>query len=359
MRVCLLHIVDSPEQFGGAEKIFLTLCSELSKDGEIQIAAAVNKGVLWEKVSSFRLKTYTLPDKGISSIPSFYRNLYSIAKEFRPEIVHSHHRYTTFFSHLLPLRNYKLIHTFHLDQFTKKWNRFFGDYATAVSKACKDHFVRHFNLKEEFITVIFNGVDVNMGNITEMPFEKKDDNVIASVIGRLTEQKGHSVLIKAVSLLPADIKDNLKVIFVGDGEKRKELEKMVEEYDLKDCIEFVGYQKDVYPYIMMSDFTILPSLWEGLPLSMVESYLCGKPVVASSVGGIPEFIVDKENGLLVPHGDYQALSEVMLFLIRNKDLIRRYGEAGEKIALERFTVKKMIENYKAFYKKVLGKNNAH
>lgn len=358
MRVCLLHIVDAPEQFGGAEKIFLTLCSEFSKGGEVQVVAAVNKGVLWEKVASCRLKTYILPDKCVSRIPSFYLNLYRILKEFKPDIVHSHHRYTTFLSHRLPFRNYKLIHTFHIEQFTRRWNRFYGDYTTAVSRGCKDHFVKYFNMREDSITVIYNGVDFPHSSPPEPAFKKQDERVIASVIARFTEQKGHIVLLKAITLLPNSVRDRLRVFFIGDGEKRKELEDKTKKFGLEKNIVFTGYQEDVYAYINISDFTILPSLWEGFPLAIVESFMCSKPVICSAIAGNPEVVIDKETGLLVPSNNPERLAQAIVYFMDNPALVKKFGEAGEKLALEKFTVGKMIENYKAFYKKVLEENNA-
>ncbi len=359
MKICMMHIVDTPDQFGGAEKVFLTLVKDISKDKEIQVVVALNKGRLLEDVFSHRVKAYILPYKGFARMPSFYSSLLKMVRDFKPDIIHSHHRYTTFGAQLLPFRDYKLIHTFHLEQFTRKWNRFFGDYATAVSEGCKKHFVKHFNLKQDFITVIYNGVDATPENITEVTNRRKNGEIVASVIGRLTGQKGHSVLIKAISTLPTSIKESLKVIFVGDGDKKSELEKAVIEYDLKNCIEFVGYQKDVYPYIMASDFTISPSLWEGFGLSIVESYLCGRAVIGTNVGGIPEVLKNRETGMIVPPGDHKALSEAILHFINNRDLVRRYGGAGRKLALEKFTVERMINNYLECYKRVLEKKVAN
>lgn len=173
MRVCLLHSVDSPAQFGGAERVFLTLLKEIPKDENFHIVAALNKGRLLDEVSSFGVKVYELPPNGVLNIPRFFLALSSMLKDFNPDVIHSHHRYTTFLSHIVPFRHYKLIHTFHIEQFTRRWNRFYGDYTTAVSKGCKEHFVKYFNMREDSITVIYNGVDFPHSGTPEPAFKKQ------------------------------------------------------------------------------------------------------------------------------------------------------------------------------------------
>lgn len=352
MRVCLLHIVDNPCQLSGAEMVFLTLIKDFAKDKEIQVAAALNRGALFDNVSSLGVKVYALPDKRILNIPSFYSNLLKITRDFNPAIVHSHHRYTTFLAQLLPFRHYKLIHTFHLEQFTKRWNIFFGDYATAVSQGCKDHFIKCFNLKADFIEVIYNGIDSNAKKISSSPIEKKEGDIIASVIGRLTEQKGHEILIKAIACLPDIAKNRFKVVFVGDGEKRDALEKLVKHLNLENNVIFAGYQNNVYPYINSSDFTIMPSLWEGFSLAVLESYLYAKPVVGSNIGGIPELIINKKTGLLVLSGDPKTLADAILYFMDNPALVKEFGNAGKQIVLDKFTAAKMIDSYKTLYKRI-------
>lgn len=340
--------------------IVLELAKEFAKDQTLEVAVAINSGILADKVLSHGIKTYILPDKGFMKIPFFYLRFLRMTRDFEPDIVHSHHRYPTLLAQVFPLfKAYRLIHTFHLEQFTKRWLRFFGDCATAVSKGCKDHFVKYFNLKEDSITVIYNGVNFPDCNTQEPPIKKQDGETIISLVGRLTEQKGHVVLLRAITLLPNAVRNKLRVFFVGDGEKRKKLKEETKRLGLEENIVFTGYEKDVYPYIMASDFTVLPSLWEGFGRVIIESYLCGKPVIGSSVGGIPELIRDNETGLLVRPNDPSALANAIVYFMDNPALVKKYGEAGKKIALEKFTAAKMIENYKVFYKKVLEENSAN
>lgn len=352
MRICLLHIVDSPEQFGGAEKVILTLAKEFAKDKDITLAVAVNNGILSDRISSVGVKVYAMPDKGMLKAPSFFVNIRKIIKDFRPDIIHSHHRYTTMLTHFMPRKASKLVHAFHAEQFTRKWNRFFGDFATAVSKGCKEHFVKFFGLNEDFITVIYNGVELGCGDFSVI--KRQNGESVISVIGRLAEEKGHIVLIKAISLLPAHVKDNLRVFFVGDGEKRQELVNAVKEAGLEKAIFFVGHVEDVSVYICVSDFTVQPSLREGFGLSIIESFLCGKPVIGSRVGGIPELIIDNITGILVQPNDPMALKDALLHFINNPGVVKKCGETGKTMALERFTVEGMIDGYKAFYKKALA-----
>ncbi len=161
------------------------------------------------------------------------------------------------------------------------------------------------------------------------------------------------MLLKALSLLPAATLRDLKVTFVGDGEKRTELEVQARRMGLERTVVFASHQEDVFPFIAASDFTVLPSLWEGFGLSIVESMLCGRPVIGSSVGGIPELIADGRTGLLVAPGDATSLAGAVERLLEEPETVERMGEVARSAAQSRFTVPAMIDGYLKVYHALL------
>lgn len=359
MRVLLTHIVDQYAQYGGVEKILLLLARELRKRGTIELAAAINESRISEELSAAGIPVFPLPPRGLRHGVHAFRNMLHIQKSYSPSLVHSHHRFTTFLFQCAPARRFRLAHTFHVEQFTRRWLPFFGDAATAVSQGCKDHFVRYFWLPEEFITVIHNGVALPSAAGRAMVVARPSGKRVISVVARLTEQKGHAVFLKALAALPAEVRERVTVYIVGDGEKRKELEEQSRRLKLDRTIIFAGHQEDVFPYLAASDFTVLPSLWEGFGLSAVESMLCGKPVIGSRVGGIPELMLEGVTGLLVPPNNARALKEAIAKLLAEPETVERLGKAGRTYAESKFTVPVMIEGYIRFYSKVLLKRHAH
>jgi len=140
MNICLLHVVDKRKQSGGVEKVFLVLLENIARDENHNIAVALNKGYLFDKIASIynnnEVQLFLLPDKNVLNIPSFYWKLIQITRNFKPDVIHSHHRFTSFLACKLPFRSFKLVHTFHVEQFNKTWAKSYGDHLTAVSNGC-------------------------------------------------------------------------------------------------------------------------------------------------------------------------------------------------------------------------------
>ncbi len=154
----LAHMVDRSDQYGGVEKVLLLLAAELQKRPDIELAVAINPSDISGRLRLQGVRIFDLPQKRAVALPSLYGAVLNLHRQFSPQIVHSHHRFTTFLFQSVPARRYRLVHTFHVEQFTRKWYRCFGDAATAVSQGCKEHFVRHFGLSDAFITVVYDGV---------------------------------------------------------------------------------------------------------------------------------------------------------------------------------------------------------
>lgn len=160
----------------------------------------------------------------------------------------------------------------------------------------------------------------------------------------LSEQKGIGYLLDAAKIVLAE-EPTIEFVVAGDGPLRNDLEAKARREGLGSKVRFVGYRSDIPALIASYDVYVLPSLWEGLPLALLEALAQGLPVVASAVGGNPEVIEHGVNGLLVPPGDSRALAESLLRVHRDPELVRRARAANPQKFAARFSVDAMIRSY--------------
>ncbi len=156
------------------------------------------------------------------------------------------------------------------------------------------------------------------------------DARVLLAVGRLSREKGHVDLLDAVALLrAAGHPAAIRVVIVGGGPERGELESRCRQPDLSGCVTFAGQQETVRPFYAISQLLVLPSHSEGSSNVVLEAMAAGLPIVATGVGGTTELLTDGENALLVPCRDPQALSRAIALLLDDPELARRLGQAAQ------------------------------
>jgi glycosyltransferase involved in cell wall biosynthesis len=155
-----------------------------------------------------------------------------------------------------------------------------------------------------------------------------------TVIGRLVPQKGHEYFLQAARLM-LDIMPNARFLIVGEGPLETKLKRLTAELALDDAVEFLPYQMDLRTIYARSYAVVLPSLYEGVPVVLNESMSMGVPVIATNVSGIPEHVVDGQNGLLVPARDAQSLGLAMLKLAKKPELRSSLSLGACKYSIEK------------------------
>lgn len=181
------------------------------------------------------------------------------------------------------------------------------------------------------------------------------------IVGRLSREKDHLTLLEAVKrLCPAD----LHLIIVGEGPERSRIENQVRLLDLAERVTFTGQQNSAEPYYGIADVAVLSSLSEGSPNALLEAMASGVPVVATSVGGIPEIVSDNESALLVRPGDVAGMSAAMERLLMNPDLAGRLMTRSREVIRLRHApearMRKLVEIYESCLAGIRvgqGKNN--
>ncbi len=236
------------------------------------------------------------------------------------------------------------------------------DHYIAISKYIKNILIDDLKINPDKITVIYDirFSDETMGTdaagITEV-YVKNELNIpeemkIISIIGRLSNEKGHKTFLNAARLIIKKRKD-IKFMIVGDGDLFENIKEFINDNNLSDYIIMTGFKKNIERYIEASDLIIVPSGLEGLGGIIVESCMQKKPVIASNVGGIPEIIDNKLTGILFEKDNFHELAEKILNIIDNKQMLNKLGNNCYKKISEEFNPYKLAEENLNLYLRLL------
>ncbi len=229
----------------------------------------------------------------------------------------------------------------------------FMDRVITVSASIRDTLI-HDGVRPSLVEVIYEGMDLQgIDALPKAPPRVGDDRPVIGIVAHLSSEKGHITLIKAVSLLLQSY-PRLVLSVVGEGPLRAELEKLTNTLGASRSVLFLGFREDVDSVMKSFDIFCLPSLSEGLSSAILAAMGNRLPVVATSVGGIPELVTDRKTGLLVPPRDPERLARALRELLDSPDLRKRMGESGRRRVESHFTLEKKIRNFERLYLELLG-----
>ena len=175
---------------------------------------------------------------------------------------------------------------------------------------------------------------------------------VVGFVGRLWPQKRVRDLIWACDIV-RNIKPNIRLLIVGDGPLRRDLERYAWDVGMGERTLFLGERADIAELLQVMDVLVLPSAFEGMPNAVLEAMAAGVPVVASAIAGTREVVQDGHTGFLVPLGDRAALAKRINHLLEQPQLRRRMGEAGRAYVRQHFTVERMVSAHVRLYMELL------
>jgi len=302
--------------------------------------------------------------------PHTFRQMARVARTFRREhvrIVHSYLFHANWFGTLtarlagVPVA---IVSKRNVDVYERARDRWacrlvnrMADCVTAVAHGVADHVVRAERCPPGKIVVIPNGIDAH--EVAPAPVSGRGDrlgvgadDLIVGTIARLVWYKGHEELLDAIAQVnrqhPA-----ARLCVVGDGPLREALRERAQRLGLNGAARFLGSIPQASKLLPHFDIFVLPSRWEGMSNGLLEAMAAGRPIVATTVGGNPELIVDGETGLLVPPENPDALAAAILKLIRDPALARRLGEAARRRVEREYTLEGMVHRLEELYDDLL------
>src|SRR6266536_2128589 len=370
----VVHFIESA-QFGGTEQMVLHILAGLNR-GHWQpvLFHHPEAGLtpLFERAKSLDVRLRPIPRvRGRRSLVTWLPRFIKELRAERPAVFHAHMNSPfackdSLIAAVLA-RIPAVIATAHLfgelpvSHFAYAQQRFLAagvDRYLAVSHEVARRLHQAFHIPTRKITVVHNGIplptiDVPANTALRRTWMRGTDRAIVLVTARLDKQKGHRYLLHAASLVPKAV-----FVLVGDGPERASLEAQARALGLSDRVTFLGYRDDVGDLLTTCDLFVLPSLFEGLPLSVLEAMAAGKAVVATAIGGTDEAVDQGHTGLLVPPGDPVALAAAIEKVLSNPKLARRLAAAGKARVHEHFSADVMIQKVTNIYEEILFSHEA-
>jgi sugar transferase (PEP-CTERM/EpsH1 system associated) len=267
-----------------------------------------------------------------------------------PIIVHSEHGRDTSYMNSEPRRRVLM----------RKFLFRTVDLVFTVSEELRTYFHRLTGFAYDKIRVVPNGVDLQRFDATSLSLGGKrkeiglkEDDFVIGCVGRLDPVKDHLTLLKSFAALATHY-ERLRLVIVGDGPLRQDLEIYVRDNGLKGKALLLGARRDVTELLRLMDVFVLPSLSEGMSNTLLEAMACGRAIIASNAGGNPQLISGK-SGLLFPVRDSAALSSLIQQLIRAPERRVQLGSAARKRAEAEFSLDAMIDRYASLYINLMEK----
>ncbi|MFZ0745164.1 MAG: glycosyltransferase family 4 protein [Terracidiphilus sp.] len=216
------------------------------------------------------------------------------------------------------------------------------------------------HVPSEKISTIYNGVDLRRfdtsraaRNTMRNALGLADDDVVLIMVARFHSGKGHPVLLHAMRDL-LDRRASVKLICLGEGEEEVVVRRLCHELGLARHVKIEGYQPNVAEWLQAADINVLPTYYEGLPLTVLEAMASALPTVASNVGGIPELVEDGVSGRLVPPGEPESLADALSMLLSQPELRKRMGRAAYSRVSRCFSLDQQVRNTERLYLELCG-----
>lgn len=340
----------------GAEIMVVDLAKGLKEAGyKVSVTSLYTyDSVLTDELQSKGIQVFYLDKKRGYDLRLFGR-LYHLIKQEKPDVIHTH---LNVVKYVMPVairaKIFRCFHTVHnvadreqrfADRFiTRVFCKHFGLTLVGISPSIKQTILDEYALQASEVPMIYNG-----RNLSSFVFDRNysDHDIFTFLhVGRFSEQKNHRMLLEAFNEVHRYV-PSTRLKLVGEGEKENEIKDYTIANSLQDVVDFVGVSSNVNIIMNECDAFVLPSLYEGMPITLIEAMANGLPIIATKVGGI-EDMLNSESAILIDV-DKEQLIKAMLNLLNSPSLRKTLGK-NAKYESRRFSYEEMTKNYLQLYK---------
>jgi len=356
----ILHITNELD-VGGITTYVLSLTANLKKRGH-NLYIASSGGELLAKFTEAGVTYIPIPIRTKCEVsPKMAASLFKLLPVVRKnniEIIHSHSRTTRVLAELLARMTRRVhvttCHGFYKKRFSRRVFPCWGAKVIAISEPVETYIRGERRLKQEKVKLIHHGIETKesgeklTGNIELRRNWGLGSGPLIGITSRLADIKGHAYLIEAMKLVLVEF-PSAQLIIVGEGKVKEELVGLTRELGLGKKVLFISTVLDTKEVLSILDLFVLPSLEEGLGLSLMEAMAFGLPCIGSEVGGIKDLIRHRVNGLLVKPADVKELAAAILELLKDRGKAEILGNNARDFINQKFPLSKMISETEKVY----------
>ncbi|MFQ3612149.1 MAG: glycosyltransferase family 4 protein [Cyanobacteriota bacterium] len=272
-----------------------------------------------------------------------------------PDLVHVHDRYCSLLLRGIPNRP-PSVQTNHIAYTTRRRFTLLADVVVGCSEAMDRHHAEFFNLPSHRRAVIQNGITARLPDPEQVAQLRQSlpgqGKKLCLTVARLEPEKGHRYLLEAIAGLDPALRKEWRFVMAGSGSLENALQKQAQQLGLDADVFWVGHTSQVPEWLALAEVFVLPSLLEGLPLSLLEAMAAGLACLATDVGGTAEALHPQRNGLLIPPEDVPALREGLTQLLGNAQLRRQLGQAAHADYQRHWRFERTWQQYEALYQRL-------
>lgn len=342
---------------GGAEIMAETLIYQLKKKGDNVIAVSLFdlQTPITKRLEEKGVKIEYLGKKSGFDLNTILR-LRKLVKTVKPDVIHTH-LYVLEYVYLATIGlKTKIVHTVHSvaqkEVFTsrQKMRKFLFRskriVPVAIAPFVQDSLNELYKIEKNKIPMVFNGVDSS--NCLQKNDFSLGEEIKILAVGRLEEVKNHANIIKAINSIIKNKKLNIKFQIIGDGSLKEDLVSLTKELGCENNVFLLGQKDNPYEFMQNSDIFMLTSVWEGMPITLIEAMFSKLPVIVSAVGGILDMIEDDYSGVMC-EPTVESIKQAILKMISKSEKEREYLAANAELRAKEFSAENMCENYSKLY----------
>jgi glycosyltransferase involved in cell wall biosynthesis len=360
-RLRIAMLIPTIDQIGGAERQVLLLAKALAaRDWRVTVIALSGEGTAQqEDLYQSGVAYMSLGMRKAWIDPRGWLRYLRWARKNKPDILHSHLPHATYFARLVRLLApvHAVVDTIHTSKpgppsrrWTYRLTHWLADQVTCVSRPVMDAILTAKMVSKAI--VIPNGIELP-SNLLRSRSQSAHFRWIA--VGRLAPVKDYPTLLRAFALLdPALLDPTARLTILGTGPAEQPLRNLAVQLAIENRIHFAGFQSEVHPWLTDADAFVLNSLWEGLPVSVLEASAASLPVVATDGAGTRSALIPNQTGLLVPVGDHTALAKAMSQIMAMPLAQRQaMGDAGREFVEQSYSLDQVVTQWETLYQSLL------
>lgn len=357
----IVHIIYRFD-IGGLESVLVNMINTMPEQSYRHVIISLTETSEFEqRITRDDVKVICL-HKQAGNDHKIHLKIWQLLRQLKPACVHTYNIATLEYNIVAFFAGIKKrIHAEHgrdiydLDGSNKKYqylrrlvNPFISKWI-AVSKELADWLVDSVKLPKAKVNLIYNGIDLELYRAKE---HVENTECVIGTVGRMAAVKDQLTLIKAIEILVTkypELKNKMRVVLVGEGELSSMISDYIAEHVLGEIITLLGARNDVAKILQSFDVFVLPSLAEGIPLTILEAMATALPVISTKVGGVPELIDNKTHGYLITPQDTDDLAAKIKHYIDSPQLIAQHGNHGREKVEKNFSLQAMTEQYIQIY----------